>query len=173
MKILIPLDGSKYSEAIIGPARLLAISPMTEFHLISIVKEDDAHSSWFQPPGQDDPHSAGLTIGMATSSTAEGLVGRVAETKVQAEERLLLQATDYLRHIVTQYFPGGTQSQAILGDDPGKAILGYLQQEQMDLVALATHGRTGVGRLLMGSVASELLQASATPLLLVRPQSLS
>jgi nucleotide-binding universal stress UspA family protein len=41
--------------------------------------------------------------------------------------------------------------------------------EQFDLVALASHGRGGLSRMLLGSVAAELVQRATTPLLIVGP----
>ncbi|MCZ6865840.1 MAG: universal stress protein [Chloroflexi bacterium] len=52
MKILVPLDGSKFSEAIIDPAGNLAASSGAEVHLISVVKVSDVHSSCYELPGR-------------------------------------------------------------------------------------------------------------------------
>ena len=92
MKILIPLDGSKFSEAIIKPASELANSYGAEVHLISVVKETDVHSSWYQAPGSDAPHLVGQEAMLDPGAVAERMEGRVAETQVQAEERIVQQA---------------------------------------------------------------------------------
>ncbi len=47
-------------------------------------------------------------------------------------------------------------------------ILRYAQEKDMDLVVMSTHGRTGVRRLVLGSVADEVLRRSPVPVLLVR-----
>ncbi|MDW7712108.1 MAG: universal stress protein [Deferrisomatales bacterium] len=55
---------------------------------------------------------------------------------------------------------------------PGRAaeaIADYTAREGVDLLLMATHGRSGVGRWLMGSVAERVLHASCVPVLLVRP----
>jgi len=105
MKILIPLVGSKFSEAIISSAAKFVVASGAEVHLISVVKESDAHSSWYEIPGRDAPHAAGV-VPLDMGAVTDRLGGRVAETRVQAEERMLQQATDYLNHIVAQFFPG-------------------------------------------------------------------
>ena len=48
-------------------------------------------------------------------------------------------------------------------------ILEYARDEEVDLVVLATHGRRGVRRMLMGSVAEEVVRLAARPVLTVRP----
>jgi nucleotide-binding universal stress UspA family protein len=51
------------------------------------------------------------------------------------------------------------------------AILEYGREEDVDLVVMATHGRRGIRRLLMGSVAEEVVRTAARPVLTVRPDS--
>lgn len=55
------------------------------------------------------------------------------------------------------------------GDGPADTLLEYEQQQVLDLVALATHGRSGLQRMFLGSVADRLVQRARTPLFLVRP----
>jgi hypothetical protein len=49
-------------------------------------------------------------------------------------------------------------------------ILRAAIDEQADIIVMATHGRGGLGRLLVGSVAERVAQAAGVPLLLVRAQ---
>lgn len=53
--------------------------------------------------------------------------------------------------------------------DPATRILETCREENADLVAMTTHGRTGVSRLLMGSVAEKVLWSANVPILVVRP----
>ncbi len=53
--------------------------------------------------------------------------------------------------------------------DPADAILKELREGGYDLVAMTTHGRSGLGRVLFGSVALRVLQGATAPLLLFRP----
>jgi nucleotide-binding universal stress UspA family protein len=50
-----------------------------------------------------------------------------------------------------------------------EAILGAAREEAVSLVAMATHGRTGLARLLMGSVCERVIRSSPVPVLAVRP----
>jgi nucleotide-binding universal stress UspA family protein len=49
------------------------------------------------------------------------------------------------------------------------AILEIARDEQADIVALATHGRSGIRRLALGSVADKVVRGSPVPVLLFRP----
>jgi nucleotide-binding universal stress UspA family protein len=53
--------------------------------------------------------------------------------------------------------------------DPATEILSVATQRSVDLIALASHGRTGMSRWVLGSVAEKLLRTSSLPTLVVRP----
>jgi nucleotide-binding universal stress UspA family protein len=52
---------------------------------------------------------------------------------------------------------------------PVDVIAGYAEETDAGLIAMATHGRTGLGRLLMGSVAERVLRSVRIPMLLWKP----
>lgn len=52
---------------------------------------------------------------------------------------------------------------------PYRAILEYIDEKSIDLVVMGTHGRTGLNRLLLGSVTEKLVRLSPVPVLTVRP----
>ena len=54
--------------------------------------------------------------------------------------------------------------------DPAREIVSWCKMHEPDLVAMATHGRTGLARALLGSVAERALRHLGVPLLLVRPE---
>jgi nucleotide-binding universal stress UspA family protein len=51
---------------------------------------------------------------------------------------------------------------------PATAILDYTKEHEIDLVIMATHGRRGIGRLVLGSVTSEVVRGSRVPVLVLR-----
>ena len=61
---------------------------------------------------------------------------------------------------------------AVMGENPAEEIVNYASREKVDLIAIATHGRTGLAKMMMGSVAGELLKARVAPLFMVRPEGL-
>lgn len=54
---------------------------------------------------------------------------------------------------------------------PREAIVLYAEEHKMDLVVIGSHGRSGVGRFLMGSVAERVVRHAPCPVLTVRPDS--
>ncbi|MBM4067950.1 MAG: universal stress protein [Planctomycetes bacterium] len=56
----------------------------------------------------------------------------------------------------------------LVDGDPATAILEIAQEQKCDLIVLGTHGRTGLGRLLMGSVAEKVLREATCPVLTVK-----
>jgi nucleotide-binding universal stress UspA family protein len=70
--------------------------------------------------------------------------------------------------------PGGASVETVIEEalEPHEAILGKARDWNADLVAMGTHGRTGLDKLLMGSVASKVLHRSDRSLLLLRSDSM-
>lgn len=54
-----------------------------------------------------------------------------------------------------------------LGGDPADKITEYVEQEDIDLIVMGTHGREGIRRILIGSVAEEVVRNSKPPVLTV------
>jgi nucleotide-binding universal stress UspA family protein len=53
---------------------------------------------------------------------------------------------------------------------PADAIVEFANREGVDLIAMATHGRGGVGRWVFGSVTQKIMHLTPAPMLVVRPQ---
>ena len=84
-------------------------------------------------------------------------------------EREEKAATDYLKEVEKRLAAGGHRVRAIsLHGDAGQVILDAAQKEKADLVTMTTHGRSGVMRWLLGSVADRVVQHSTAPVMLVR-----
>jgi nucleotide-binding universal stress UspA family protein len=79
-------------------------------------------------------------------------------------------AVRYLEAVATTLRAEGYRVRtAVEHGEPGPRIAEYTRREQVDLIVLSSHGRTGATRWLFGSVAEELLREAPAPLLLVRP----
>ncbi len=63
---------------------------------------------------------------------------------------------------------GGTASSVLLSAPAIEAILGYARDDATDLIVMSTHGRTGLRRQVLGSVAEGVLRAAPCPVLVVR-----
>jgi len=66
----------------------------------------------------------------------------------------------------------GIQSEAfILEGDPVESLLEFVRAQKVDVIAIGTHGRRGVRRLLLGSVAEGIVRASPAPVVVLRPHA--
>lgn len=73
------------------------------------------------------------------------------------------------RSIVEQVEAAGlTAYSDVVDGPPTQAILDYIEDHAIDLVVMGTHGRTGLDRVLLGSVTERLVRSSPVPVLTVR-----
>lgn len=104
--------------------------------------------------------------------------GEIKLVRAQASRELssLEQDTDeeadcreYLLHVVRRLHAEGLQarSEVLDGGPVAERILEVLEDEDFDLVVLTSHGRTGISRFLLGSVAEKLARHSSVPVLIV------
>ena len=139
-KMLIPLDGSKTAEKVLPYARYLAAQFKIPVELLAVI--DIAE--------------------MATHMTAER--GRFLDTMVEDNVRA---SEIYLRGIAAT-FKGVTVKNTVVKGRAEDAIIEKGGGYKDTLIAMATHGRSGLNRFLLGSVAEKVLRGAANPLLLVR-----
>ena len=177
MKILIPLDGSKFAENVLEPVtHLLDLKDRTNtVHLMKVVDQGESHPTWvLAPPVSHVMASEYELLQGARPAWAEGTLhtGILAETRFQAEDRARHLAEAYLDRISCRYFFGRAEKVVVAGNDPAEEIQAYARQEKVDLIAMATHGRKGLAKLVLGSVADKLLRSRVAPVYLVRPNSL-
>jgi nucleotide-binding universal stress UspA family protein len=139
--ILVGLDGSPLAETILASVSTLAKGVGADVTLLHVV-----HLS--EDMQRDEPH-------------------RLLQPVIQQAE---IQAQDYLSRVAQQLTDAGVKvhSRVTVGV-AATEIVRYAHQEGMDLIALATHGRSGLQRWFHGSVAEKVLHATHTPLLLIRP----
>lgn len=144
-QILIPLDGSPLAESVIPQVAAVA-------RLIS----------------------GGVTLLRAAPMPVlfEAVAGGIAPTISSAElwQQEYDEAHAYLKEAVKRpEFEGLPVKAEIIEDQPAHAIVEYARNAEVAMVAMATHGRTGLSRWVFGSVAEKVLHAAPKPLLLVRP----
>jgi nucleotide-binding universal stress UspA family protein len=85
------------------------------------------------------------------------------------EEDLHAQAEGYLQRVAFDLLPDQNVTLSVVGGPTADNILELATQMDVDLIAMTTHGRSGVGRMVMGSVADEIVRRSHLPVLLIRP----
>jgi nucleotide-binding universal stress UspA family protein len=145
-RILVPLDGSELAEAALGPARKLAARLGSEIVLLQVIPF---------PPYELYPGAV------------------AAYLEVFDPDAQVVQAHQYLTQVAQRLRPTikHVRIRAELGK-PEALICQVAVAEKADLIIMATHGRTGLARLVLGSVATATLQHAAVPLMFVRPTSL-
>ncbi len=83
-----------------------------------------------------------------------------------AEARAEEEMDSFLRKVPAG--PRARITERLVGGDPVDVILRLSQDEPFDLVVMGTHGRTGLGHLLLGSVAERVVRGAGCPVLTVR-----
>lgn len=142
-RIIVPLDGSKLAESALPEAESLAELSGAELVLLRVV--DYSSKDRFGDFGLLYEYEA---------------MGRALE-----EEREL--ATVYLDQLSKRIADSGhTVSTKLIDGIAAKAIVGLA--EPGDLIVMATHGRTGMRRWFIGSIAEDVLRHATVPVLLVR-----
>jgi nucleotide-binding universal stress UspA family protein len=94
----------------------------------------------------------------------------IAEAQISVMEASLAASREYILGIKETLERQGVRvrAEARMGP-PASVILDMAEEEEVSLIALATHGRTGLKRALLGSVAEQILRKSRVPVFVVRP----
>lgn len=113
---------------------------------------------------------------LATELKAELILLRVALANTfpgwdptEAQLKVVREAEEYLQKVEDRLKAKGfkVESHVRYGDD-AEEILDHAAQKDIDLIAMTTHGRSGVKRFLLGSVAEKVLRYCPKPIFLVR-----
>jgi nucleotide-binding universal stress UspA family protein len=162
-RVLIPLDGSEFSERIIAEVLRFIHPNDNELVLLRIAH---APSGVVGRPAR--PASADVPVPMfETSTDAEYALHPVYAS--QEWDSLLTRINDDLEIARSSLQGGGyTVYTATKFGEPGPEIVEFVEDENIDLVAMATHTRSGLSRLLLGSVAEYVLRNVSVPVLLLR-----
>lgn len=81
------------------------------------------------------------------------------------------QAIKHEREVLQKLHPtldGIPHRHELVRGQPAAAIVQYSKQNNIDLIVMPTHGRTGISRLILGSVAEEVLRHAPCPVLAIR-----
>jgi nucleotide-binding universal stress UspA family protein len=113
-------------------------------------------------------------LSMATAHGSEVILLQVLPEsgvlpKTAVKERQ--EAEEHLMGVEQELLSSGVKARHTIrhGSDAAAEIVDYAEVNDVDLIAMSTHGRTGVGRWVFGSVAGRVLRGTTKPILLVRP----
>jgi nucleotide-binding universal stress UspA family protein len=85
------------------------------------------------------------------------------------EEEVANAAEKAMTDFVAEHFAGVEAKGLVVRGNAAEEILKQAKKEQADLIVMGTHGRTGIDRVLFGSVAAKVVKYSTIPVLTVRP----
>jgi nucleotide-binding universal stress UspA family protein len=163
-KVLIALDGSAWSRQILTPIRRL-LSPADHELLLLRVAELPAGIVG-APPRPVSPSWMGTMY--ESRRDLEYSLHPIYGSQQEANERAALEMTLLPDQQLLQR-DGYSVSSLVRFGDPAKEITELARCANIDIVAMATHGQTGLRHLLLGSVAEQVLRDLTIPMLLVRP----
>jgi nucleotide-binding universal stress UspA family protein len=145
--ILVPLDGSANAEAILKDVLVLGKAMQSDLTLLRVVE-----------PLMVARH---LPTAPAVRELDDALI-----------DQLRTDAQAYLEQVAERLAGQSLKAhvRVVVAPQAAVAILEEACHEQADLIAMATHGRHGLARLLVGSVADKVLRGATTPVLVYRPQ---
>lgn len=142
-KILCAVDFSDHSPKLADYAKTLARCTGAKLLCVYVAPSLSQYVGFHVPP-----------------SSIESFVGEIvagADTSMEA----------YLK----AHFSDVDASGKVLVGYPAEEILNLAEDEQADLIIMGTHGRTGIDRILFGSVAEKIVKSSKCPVLTIRPES--
>jgi nucleotide-binding universal stress UspA family protein len=153
-RILVPLDGSALSEAVLPYAEDLASRLGSAIHLVQVVP------MLSQLIGLAGPSDVGATI------PPQNL-----EVLLETTEHEAVRAEAYLEGIGESLRKQGlTATWEVRRGNAATEIIQCVHDRAIDTVAVSTRGRSGLGRLFFGSVASRVIRDAGVPVLVIKPE---
>lgn len=144
--ILVPLDGSELAEEVLLLAKDLATRLHAKIQFLQVFE-------------------GGMLDLSAVHSDGRAAIKAAAEqTEVKRGA-----ADHYLSQLVSDWQAEGIDAECtVVEGTPARQIIKAAHSLGVDLIAMSTHGRSGLGRLFSGSVADEVLRESGIPVLMVK-----
>jgi nucleotide-binding universal stress UspA family protein len=144
-RILIPLDGSELAEKAVVPALEIARRLGASVVFLRVTE----------------------AVKMATAAEV-----RPGFDRVQVADQVRQAGEAYLQSAVERFATPGVRIQtAVVDGRPAERILDYAQLVGTDLIAMSTHGRTGLRRWIYGSVSATVMRATTCSVLVIRPEA--
>lgn len=163
MRALVPLDGSETALAIMPAVRRLAeMSPGIEIHLVTVLDPQAVRGRMERTV----PEPLGLAMG---TTVVRIPAPRLIESHGEAVARKSTEWRERLEGIASRELAGASCVVHVeWAHQAAKAIIELANELDVDVIAMATHGRSGLSHLLAGSVTEEVIRDSGRPVLVVR-----
>ena len=138
--ILVAVDFSETSKNALAYGRNLARAFGARLRVLHVADVISTSAAQFYPEGPGDPEAKAIELGTRQLRT----------------------------HLIAEGL-SDAHADVHVGPDPAIEIIEYAREHHVDLIVIGTHGRTGMSRLLMGSVAEHVVRTAPCPVLVVRP----
>jgi nucleotide-binding universal stress UspA family protein len=149
-RILVPHDGSAFAELVLPHAVELARRLEAELHFLEVI-----------PPPNPALYSGDIEAGVAAELAVEEID--------RAQDELREEGRQRLETLVGELTSQGIRAQyTVLDGDPAREINAYARQRGIDLIAMTSHGRTGLVRAILGSVTDMVLREAVAAVLIIR-----
>jgi nucleotide-binding universal stress UspA family protein len=151
-KILVPLDGSELAECVLP-------------HVESIVKGCQVPDLIFIRVVEP----VHLPVGTLTDGGSVYTEAEAEATRKQSDAMNKADAENYLKGVMGRSKYGNARTQSVvLSGKAAETVAEYAEKNGVDLVVIATHGRSGVSRWVWGSTADKVLRSACVPVLMIR-----
>ena len=151
-KILVPLDGSELAECVLPHVESIATGcGVADVVFVRVV--EPAH------------------LPVATESAGGGSFSEAdaAKARKTQDDHNKAEAKKYLDDILKHSKQSGVSGKAeVIMGKPADSIAEYAEKNDVDLIVIATHGRSGISKWVYGSVADRILRSACVPVLMVR-----
>jgi nucleotide-binding universal stress UspA family protein len=147
-KIMVPLDGSELAECVMPHVEAITTGcKITNVVFVRVV----------------------APIQLLVKLPAQGELGFQEKDHREMEEQRKKAAKAYLKKIVQKTaLEGAVLSYEVLEGKVAETLAHWAEQHDVDLIIIASHGRSGVSRWVMGSVADRLLRSVCVPVMMIR-----
>ncbi len=147
--VVVSLDGSVHSEAALPYGKEIALAFDAELVLVRVAETTQLYGMLGSEP-------------MAPAS---------ADTFNEIGQRLVEEAQEYLAGVEEPLRKDGVKVRTeTLEGFAADQLLALEREMSVDLIVMATHGRSGIGRLVFGSVAERILKVGTTPVMMIKPK---
>ncbi len=170
-RILVPLDGSELACEVLPHVRALVNYTGAIPVLMRVVDDDEPGPLEDESPnpGVDQSSQGSAPATWPTAFSHEGPFNAPIGSQNDALGAAVDTARAYLQSLAAELETTGLKARTVIARGPvAEMILRAVDSEKADIIAMSTHGRGGIGRFLLGSVADRIVQHTNAPVLLVR-----
>jgi nucleotide-binding universal stress UspA family protein len=167
-KILVPCDGSDLAQRAVFPHVVeLGRAPDTEVVILRVIPA---------PVGRSATAYRARAPEMPVALPENEQDAHVAHHPIYKDQEIASAENEARRSVAgaaTMLREQGVNVNAeVLIGDPAEEIVDYAAEQDIDLIVMCSHGKSGIGRWVFGSVTEKVLRGARSPVLVIRPEEL-